>query len=123
MERRRIQWMGHVKRVGDNRMPRIALEEERGRRPRGRRRKEEEDQEEAERKMGGPSVERHRDKGTTENTDKSGGGCVRRPVITDDDDELYQRLSKNSILSVIFKLTYFLPPLHIAEEKGLINHI
>ncbi|KAG8331990.1 hypothetical protein J6590_029594 [Homalodisca vitripennis] len=37
MERRRMQWMGHVKRMGDNRMPRIALEkEERGRRPRGR---------------------------------------------------------------------------------------
>ncbi|KAG8303140.1 hypothetical protein J6590_016110 [Homalodisca vitripennis] len=34
MEGRRIQWMGHVKRMGDNRMPRIALE------------KEEEDQEE-----------------------------------------------------------------------------
>ncbi|KAG8255494.1 hypothetical protein J6590_028029 [Homalodisca vitripennis] len=36
MEGRRIQWMGHVKRMGDNRMPRIALEKE----------EEEEDQEE-----------------------------------------------------------------------------
>ncbi|KAG8285305.1 hypothetical protein J6590_082832 [Homalodisca vitripennis] len=41
MEGRRIQWMGHVKRMGDNRMPRIALEkEEGGRRPRGRPRKQ-----------------------------------------------------------------------------------
>ncbi|KAG8247375.1 hypothetical protein J6590_062438 [Homalodisca vitripennis] len=45
MEGRRIQWMGHVKRMGDNRMPRIALEkEERGRRPRGRPRGRWEDQ-------------------------------------------------------------------------------
>ncbi|KAG8244819.1 hypothetical protein J6590_015363 [Homalodisca vitripennis] len=45
MEGRRIQWMGHVKRMGDNRMPRIALEkEEGGRRPRGRPRGRWEDQ-------------------------------------------------------------------------------
>ncbi|KAG8305168.1 hypothetical protein J6590_075364 [Homalodisca vitripennis] len=45
MEGRRIQWMGHVKRMRDNRMPRIALEkEEGGRRPRGRPRGRWEDQ-------------------------------------------------------------------------------
>ncbi|KAG8293733.1 hypothetical protein J6590_010720 [Homalodisca vitripennis] len=53
-----------------------------------------------ERKMGGPSVERRRERGLQKvqveerrpgMTDKSGGGCVRRPVITEtsDDDELW----------------------------------
>ncbi|KAG8325947.1 hypothetical protein J6590_054156 [Homalodisca vitripennis] len=87
MDRRRIQWMGHVKRMGDNRMPRIALEkEERGRIPRGRPRGRWEDQ-----------VWRKRRPGMT---DKSRGGGVRRPVITetsDDDDDDDEK--QNNILT------------------------
>ncbi|KAG8298122.1 hypothetical protein J6590_020789 [Homalodisca vitripennis] len=70
-------------------MPRIALEEERGRRPRGRPRGRWEDQVWKDMREGDYRKCRWR-KRRPGMTDKSGGGCVRRPVITetsDDDDE------------------------------------
>ncbi|KAG8269014.1 hypothetical protein J6590_011639 [Homalodisca vitripennis] len=113
MERRRIQWMGHVKRMGDNKMPRIALEkEERGRRPRGRPRGRWEDQvwKDTERrglqKMQVEEEETWNDRQKWRKrrpgmTDKSGEGCVRRPVITetsDDDDDDDDDISTSMLL-------------------------
>ncbi|KAG8300985.1 hypothetical protein J6590_062726 [Homalodisca vitripennis] len=89
---RRIQWMGHVKRMGDNRMLRIALEkEERGRRPRGRW----EDQV-------WKDIER---KGLQKMQVETKGGCARRPVITetsdDDDDDDFQYSQVGNLVTCI----------------------